>query len=177
LSARSPAAAVEEFLTPVRRALSCIVREHATLRGGFDPKSAISVVTLNKYKAQPARLYHPSRSLGLFASLQYRHTQSDGGIWRAEPAGYLFEVVDRDEQTVLAYHWHPFSRVRRPHLHVGSQSLVKGSILVKAHFPTPELSYPSLVRSVIEELGIVHIREDWAEVLDAAERAIEELLR
>jgi hypothetical protein len=175
LSARSPAAAVEAFLLPHRRAFSCIVGEHATLRGGFNPKLPVNVLALNN--GLPARLYHPDRSAHLIAAIHYKHSPTKTG-WCVETAGYILEVVNKDDQRIIGYHWHTNtarSPIMWPHVHVGPADVAPKSFLARAHLATHTVSLPGFVREAIEQLRVTGIRDDWPALLAQAQADIDSM--
>lgn len=85
---------------------------------------------------------------------------------------YFYELLDREQRGILAYHWHPHgpSPITYPHLHVGGQTAPVG--LIQAHLPTGRISLVDVVRMTISEFGVTPLRADWQSVLDRAEREL-----
>jgi hypothetical protein len=90
--------------------------------------------------------------------------------WRISARAYDYELQSSSGELVWSYHWHPTSRMRRPHIHLGRTQLRDDAVLsYKAHHPTERMSLESIVRTCITEYDVRPLREDWAKVLDLRE--------
>jgi hypothetical protein len=80
-------------------------------------------------------------------------------------AGWVYEIRSGSGTLILAFHWHPSSgRVTWPHLHAyGAHDFVE---LYKLHPPTGPVTAGSIVRFLIEGLGVLPRRPNWQAVLD-----------
>lgn len=86
----------------------------------------------------------------------------------------MYQVIDTDETEVIAFHWHPtgVSRVRDPHLHLSSKlrpvpigRAGDEAPLASMHVPTGFVPLADVVRFLIDEFGIIPLRDDWHTVL------------
>ena len=93
-----------------------------------------------------------------------------------ERQSYFYEIsIDGNNlQELIAFHWDrepPGSTGRSdPHLHVGPAVLRKGSSFTiddfhKLHIPSSHIRFPSVIRFLIEELGVEPLRSNWDEIL------------
>jgi hypothetical protein len=94
-------------------------------------------------------------------------------------SGYLYdvtEVLEHGERAeILAYHWNPESTGGDPgwpHMHVYGNRQIHGRHLSKMHLPTGRVNLHDLIRLLIPEFSVVPRRDDWVEVLNAAEQAL-----
>ena len=88
------------------------------------------------------------------------------GWWEARVVGWVYGVLDGTGTPILAFHWHPHGsgRVTWPHLHAyGVHELVE---FHKLHPPTGTVTISSVVRFLIEDLGVQPHRPDWQAILD-----------
>ncbi|MGH2561244.1 MAG: hypothetical protein ACRDJH_19415 [Thermomicrobiales bacterium] len=109
--------------------------------------------------------------------LDYVTRAVDVGTDRFEVSivGYNFEILDTEEQEILAYHWHPvsISPVAHPHLHLTHRArpfeLSSGRriALAEVHISTGFLTLADIVRLLITEFDVEPRRSDWAAVLEA----------
>jgi hypothetical protein len=110
---------------------------------------------------------------------------AERGPWAVTTLGYTYELLDKNEQRIVAYHWHPDLSIPAtypafPHLHIGrvfahpglpADFRVHASALVRAHLPTERISIESILRLAIRELGVEPLDERWEHVLDETEAA------
>jgi hypothetical protein len=94
---------------------------------------------------------------------------------------YAYELLDREDNEVLVYHWHPegASGITYPHLHLSSQvspialapihpNRVPATVdYDELHIPTGRVLVEDLVRMLIERLDVRPLRRDWQAVLGA----------
>ena len=100
--------------------------------------------------------------------------EGEHGPWRVSTAGWIYEVADADDNLIVAFHWHPdgHGRVTWPHIHAyGAHDTVE---MHKLHPPTGRVSIESVVRFLIEDLGLVPRRADWPAILERNERLFRE---
>ena len=78
----------------------------------------------------------------------------------------MYELQTASGELVWSYHWHPTTRVERPHMHLGHTQLATDAVLSdKAHHPTDRVSLESIVRACITEYGVEPMKEDWENTL------------
>ena len=87
------------------------------------------------------------------------------GTWKVSTTEYFYALDDSGDQEIIAYHWHPDSDVKFPHLHIGPGARAGRVELHKAHIPTGRVALEDLLRMAITEFGVEPHRDDWAEVL------------
>jgi len=94
---------------------------------------------------------------------------------RAEITGYSYRIGygEGGSRELLGYHFDPFNQEsgsHEPHLHVGRTAyrpLLTGRLqdFHKRHIPTGHVSFPSVVRFLIEELGVEPVKPGWERLL------------
>jgi hypothetical protein len=93
------------------------------------------------------------------------------GEWKAQTAGYLYQIRQRAGPELIAFHWHP-GRIGLPdfpHLHLEASST--DVLSRKAHIPTGLVTLAACVRFLIDELDVRPLRTDWQRLLDEADQA------
>ena len=161
MAGKTPRQAVENFLAPIRQAVSCIT--HSFVISGFDPdNSRPQVLTINN--GDPVKLIS-TPTFYLTVQMQYRVVEAKGerGPWKVTTAGYNYSVQDRLEKELFAYHWHPWMQPTYPHLHLCPASGV--NILRKIHLPTARISIEDVLQLLIAQFKVKPIRHDWKRVL------------
>jgi hypothetical protein len=168
--------AVDNFLQPLQRAVSCVTRTVLLAGGGYYPRTSPHVVTLGD--GGPVRLSADSH-LSLSVTHHYRvveDSEPHRGPWKVSSSGYLYSLEDGDGREIISYHWHPTerSRITSPHLHLGAGAKVGYSHLVTAHLPTGRIALEQILRLAITELDVQPLRADWEQILNSTQQAYEE---
>jgi len=161
LAGKTPKQAVENFLAPIRRALSCITRSFVI--SGFDPNSSKPhVLTINNGDAVKL---NSTPILYVTVQMQYRVVEAKGdrGPWKVTTAAYNYSIQDRLEKEIIAYYWHPTVKPFYPHLHVCPATGV--NLLRKIHLPTARISIEDVLQLLVEQFKVKPIRQDWKKVL------------
>lgn len=193
MPASSPEAAVDAFLTPLRRTLACIVRGTAIASGARpDRRNTVLHVSEGQDSERPARIRtHGGEGELLFRFAHaYRVVQlpevSDRNRYAVRTASYRYDILDRDEGEVVVFHWEPEGRgsVRTPHLHLsaaapivlpqhpGSRIADRKTHLNRLHLPTGQILVEDVVELLIRDFRAVPLRADWAAVLARSRAAI-----
>ncbi len=175
MSGKSPSQAVEAFLAPLQRAVSCVSR--IPLLVGPDGRRILGKPhTLLWNGGKPVSLKTKNSRIGLELAMRYEivHVPDDPerSPYKVRTSGYLYSIQSADGAEVLSYHWHPFgnSAVSWPHLHIGAVALApEGLITKKAHLPTARISLEQVLGVCIAELGAIALRDDWQQVLADSE--------
>lgn len=159
-------------MEPIKDTLSCVARAKVTLSaGGWGRVGVVHALTVNNN--DPLRLR--GTPLLLRVRMQYEIVRVDetGELpWRCTTHGYDYEVQLSSGEAVVSYHWHPASKTKMPHLHIGRTQLASGAVLShKVHVPTDRVSVESVVRSCITEYGVEPMHDDWDEILTLREGA------
>jgi hypothetical protein len=163
LAGRTPQEAVEDFLEPLREVVGCITDEgFVTRRPGSDGEQQTAA-----FQSGFTILERPSGdALRLELLLRYVIVQAEGerGLWKVSTREYIYEIADERDELVAAYHWHPQSgRITWPHVHVyGARDSLT---LHKLHLPTGCIPVESIVRFLVEDLGVQPLRPNWDEII------------
>lgn len=182
--ANTPRQAVTRYLAPFRAALGCI--QHGTLIT-TDARQPVSdqVYALIVNDGEPLELRrNPSIAFG--GGQLFRIVRDDtiaDGPHRVHTVKYFYAFATDDGQEILNFQWTPEEghlpgRKAFPHLHIG-RGLLGGHAGVfpdtfhKLHVPTGRVSFESIIRFAIEELGVPHLRDDWRAVLDRGQHQFE----
>ena len=180
MTSRTASEAVAAFSAPLLDAARCITDRPLVSTGSAPGDKTPTLVFLPAGQVVPLDSRFGRRSVGL--RIQHLYRVVPVGVrgrnrWTVESVAYIYEVFDRDERELFAYHWDPReaseSWAKFPHLHVsrrlpalpigdGEDSLVLG----KLHFPTEPIAFAALVRLLIRELGVPPRRPDWERILD-----------
>jgi hypothetical protein len=88
------------------------------------------------------------------------------GWWEARIVGWAYGVLDGAGKPILDFHWHPrdSGRVTWPHLH--AHAMHPTVELPRLHPPTGPITVSSIVRFLVEDLGVLPQRPNWQAVLD-----------
>jgi hypothetical protein len=164
LPGRTPRAAIEDFIEPRRSILLC-VSHSGFVPGGSQPGGPYVAFFLGRaVSLRRSRGFDP---LLLRASIDYTIDASTdrAGWWEARTAGWIYDIQSAAGTPITAFHWHPSSgRVTWPHLH--AHGVHESVELHKLHPPTGHVTLSSIVRFLIEDLGVLPRRSDWRAVLD-----------
>lgn len=157
MAAETPSEAANEFLSPLRRALSCITGED--LRGGNQPNRP----TVMEFSAADERGFirlrseHSALEESNFLEFRFIHgyvIAEDAAGWAVHTTQYTYEFQLNNGLEVVSYHYDPrgTSKVKTPHMHV--KSLTRPLPLSRAHFPTGRVSIEDVIRFAITELRV-----------------------
>lgn len=158
---RSPQAARERFLAPLRRSLSCVTSALVYAPAGKRPGD-VEALALSE---DP--LWLRSASVGRIQFLlghEFKVVQEGRKDFRVTTTGYRYHLLDEDDRELIAWHWHPDAGAGYPHIHVPA-----GLVTRKAHIPTGRVSIESVLRFLIDDLRVRPARDDYADVLKESE--------
>ena len=174
MAGASPKHAVESFVKPLQRALSCVTTAVIDRQEGHD-LGITYALTVNG--GAPVRLARVNRraDIAIRIAQQYRIVQAEGdrGPLKIQTVAYMYTVENADGRELFGYHWHPESRspASFPHLHLGAGAMIGRAELQRAHFPTGRVSVEEFLRLVIEAFDVRTHRRDWRAVLQQAQAA------
>jgi hypothetical protein len=80
--------------------------------------------------------------------------------FRCLTKGYWYTVSDSELEEIISWHWHPSSHPS-PHVHV------KGGF--DGHIPSGRVTFESVVRFTIDEIGVTPAHQRWEQVLTEQE--------
>lgn len=170
----SPKQAVQNYVRPLQRALSCVTTAVIDRQGQYD-LGIIYALTVNG--GQPVRVARAARSetIAIRVGQQYRivHSQGERGPLKVQTVAYMYTLEDADGREIFGYHWHPESRspFSFPHLHFEAGAMVGRAELQSAHFPTGRISVEEFLRLVIETFDVKTRRRNWRAVLQQTQAA------
>jgi hypothetical protein len=164
LPGRNRRDARKAFLVPIGQSLSCITRATLLVSEFVNRGEQLEALALSE---DPLKL--KSAVLGSTVQLQLRHQyrivkEKDRRQFHVSTAAYFYRLDDEPGNEIMSWHWHPGVGVDHPHLHVSSNPAGK-----HAHLPTGRVSIESVLRMLIDELGVPALKDDYATVLKRAE--------
>ena len=164
---RTPAEAVNNYVSAANRLVSCITNSVVDVAGGYYLSPIPHDLTINN--GQPLALGGTSNlMLKLLQSYRIADSGEPGNSWAVRVVAYNYVVYDSQHREMLIYHWHPrgHSPISTPHLHLKQGALVNRPELIGAHLPTGPISLESILRLLIRDLAVQPVRTDWESILD-----------
>ena len=177
MAGRTPAAAVNAFLPPLQRALSCV--SDAVFVRSHDSAAPGAVRSMNAPGTGFAPLRGENR-LHLAVAIQYevvRTDDPDRGPWKVSIRKYMYHLVTDDMTEVILFHWHPDgkSAQQSPHLHVGTSQLTPASVVSRrTHVPTGRVALEAVLELLIRDFGVVPLRTDWEAALSESKQRFDQ---
>ncbi|MGH3341953.1 MAG: hypothetical protein ACRDPK_03540 [Carbonactinosporaceae bacterium] len=96
---------------------------------------------------------------------QFRLVEAGRKDWHVSTVAHAYRLNDNAGDELVTWHWHPGLRgVDYPHLHVTG-----GPVGRRAHLPSGRVSIESVLRLLLDDLGVPAKRDDYWQVLDASE--------
>ncbi len=166
---KTPSQAVDAFLRPLDRAISCVSRIPLHADGRSAGKT--HMLTWNNDRPVLLKARHGQIRLELRMGYEIVPAAGERGPWKVATRVCTYSVHASDGADLLTYHWHPATvREHRPHAHVGSAVLrPDAAITRKTHLPTGRTAIETVLRMCIKEFGVQSLREDWEHVLTTSE--------
>lgn len=155
---KSPQEAVDSFLAPLQRALSCISDHVFVHRGGYALETPYAIA-VESFKLRC------ESSLYFDAGLEYqiiKDSRPDYGHYRINTLAYTYILTGEDDKEIFAYQWQPKGKVKTLHLHLAWLGR-------KFHFPTGRISIEQVIRLLITEFKAKPRQQhktDWHRILD-----------
>ena len=160
---RSQHEAVQAFLAPLNLTMSCVTKD-TLVRSADERRPRWGRLSFPDDITVP--LASPHR-LSLKILHLFELTENHGS-WSASTRLYLYHVFAADTE-IIAFHWHPgVTAFDGPHAHF--RHLNHPFPMGKAHIPTGRTSLESVVRLLVDELGVAPTRPDWKAVLSRTEQ-------
>jgi len=173
VAGRTPAEAVNAFIEPLGKAVSCLTNAVVNVGGGYHPSPEPHVLALNDGVAIPI-----STDLFMFVSQHYRIVEDveSRGPWKVTVVGYVYSLRNAARQELISYQWHPTGRspITFPHFHLGPGSRIGDERVARAHLPSGRIAPQSFLRLLITEFGVLPRRADWDAVLTQTQAALAE---
>ena len=180
MAGRTTFEAVQNFLDPLQRALSCVTQEVFSVGGGYHASPANTpqqrhVLTLHNSPAVLGR----DRLFALDLVQHYRVVEDEGarGPWKVSTVAYYYTLtIAATAQEVLGYHWHPQGRsdVTYPHLHLYEGTGTLRHNLRKAHLPTGRIAVEDILRLAITHFLVTPLRKAWETILAETQDAFQQ---
>lgn len=168
---RTPAAAVDAFVDPLKTALACVARGHITL----SPKARSGGGKTSGWTLNGGDGVGVGGGLRLTAQMHFevldRGASEGDQRFRVATRAYLY-ALETDGGELFAAHWHPTgtSHVDFPHWHFGSVVLSStGVFLERTHFPSPRVSFEHFLQLVCQVPGVTPLVTDHHERLTQLE--------
>ena len=115
---------------------------------------------------EPLRLRSaPIGTVQLRLRQRFRVVRDGPTRFHVSTESYFYRLDDATGRELAAWHWHPGQLVDYPHAHVTCDTLTSA-----AHLPTGRVSIESVLRLLLDDLGVTAKRADYTNVLDEAER-------
>lgn len=181
---RTPHAAIEAFLEPLRAASSCVTRSQwvcSPTKGRVI--GDIHSVILNK--GEPVSFKIPGGRIALEASIKFtvieREVDDRGqpvgpsGRYKVSTRGYMYSVSSTDDTEQIAWHWHPggASDVEFPHCHIGTAALSPDALIKrKDHIRTGRMSFESVLYNLLQ-WGVTPLNLNYDEILVSNQAAFD----
>lgn len=181
---RTPRAAIEAFMEPLRAASACITMTQwvcSPIKG--QPEGEIHSVTLNR--GDPVSFKIPDDRILLEASIKFTVIRQERDVFgqpvgssdrfKVSTRGYKYTVKSSDDAEQIAWHWHPggASDARFPHAHIGTAALNPDALLTRRdHLRTGRMSFESVVFNVIQ-WGVTPRNLNYEEILEANQAAFD----
>lgn len=189
----TPYQAVQAYLRPIQRAVSCLVQAKVSAQNPPSGWSRQKIVEASfpmvLADGEPVRL-RPKPGSDRFAfamrqryQLQYVPDDPDRGPWKVQTLDYeyaIYHVIEGVLKELLTYHYHPSSdrsRVKRPHLHLRSAAGVI-PVLAAGHYPTGRVSLEEVVWMLLNDqdnqFGVRPLANNWRAILQSGLEAFEQ---
>jgi len=162
----TPSAAVDAYVAPLQRSISCVTRALLGVAAGRYVSEKPHILTLLNGAERLSRGERPG--LVLSVSQQYQIVTFESR-YRVHTLSYAYKLDDADDgHEIMAYHWHPqqYQAVQYPHLHLSYGARIGRDEFQKAHVPTGRIALEDFIQFLIEAFDVVPIREDWRDVIN-----------
>lgn len=184
MSGRTANEAFENYIHPLRDALTCVTQHrltpqvHQRLRA--DKELAVA---LNSTRSVPLQGQY-DLTIRVAQRVRIESVRNDLPArqrYSVAVGAYVYGFATSNGQEVLSFHWVSESpdpvAIRFPHAHIGAaitagQTVLRPSDLHHAHIPTGHISLPAVIRLAISEFGVFPLRRDWDVRLSLSEAAL-----
>lgn len=180
MAGKSPFEAYRNFQDSLNETLSCVTAGRLSVPSvsDFETDFEYSIVLNYGRPVTDLRGYHQLTLSVLQRFVIQMTDDEERGPYKVRTNMYVYQVATRAEEELFAYHWTPeedeyLYRVH-PHLHIGAVSITGDAPIPnfpKLHLPTARVSLESIIRLLIEDLGVRPRRDAWREILTTSEEA------
>lgn len=168
MGGRTEREAVENYVDPIQRALSCVTNAVLGHRGGYYPAPKPHVLT---FAGTDGSVALQGVSLNLAFTQHYSFIPGDARVanvaelpYEVRTVYYAYGLEDRETgHEIFSYHWHPdgVSPVRHPHLHLERGAQIGRRELSEGHLPTGRVALEDVLTFVIEQFHAKPLKRDW----------------
>ncbi|HQR44104.1 MAG TPA: hypothetical protein PLX97_15520, partial [Gemmatales bacterium] len=106
MAGKTPKEAVSNFLDPLSLVVSCFTKSVLRHGGGYDlgELCALAIGEDGRFKPKSQ-----DGNIILSILMQYKIVKVDGdrGPYKVKTASYFYAIENRNQQELVAYHWHP----------------------------------------------------------------------
>ncbi len=171
--------AVQKYVEPLQRAVSCISKSVLGVSGGYRVGDTPHSLTFGD--GLPQKLKGPNVYLSIVHKYRIVRDDTPGrGPWRVTIDHYVYTIrrspssdSSSKHEKLISYQWHPNpqGRYNYPHLHLYPDSIVgspseAAKLSSKSHIPTGRVAMEDIIRFVITQLNVQPLRKDWEKVLN-----------
>jgi hypothetical protein len=172
----SPREAVQAFLEPVRRAVSCVTPGVLVFSKNPGLGQITSATVEGGSPVRVASSHYDFLHLELTLNFKVIEDEDDRGPYRCTSLGYVLSLSDAKQAELVSFHWHPFSEVASDvgtHVHLGEAYVAQKNRL---HIPTPRISVEEFLRLAIDSFGAHALvpEEVWRSALNDSQAVHEE---
>ena len=170
MAGNSPYKAVQNFLDPLKEAISCITNSvivQTAARGSYELDAKYALYVGNQ--TTPMFSVSGSSDLLVETSMNFRiirDNRPNMGPFRVTITAYNYMIMDAEETEILAYHWHSEAGLTYPHLHV--TKLGK-----KYHLPTGRVSLEQVIRLLLNDFQVQPRKQHWSKILNRTQTIFE----
>ena len=94
MAGRTPPEAVQNFLDPLQKSLSCLTRTVVNVRGGYYAPRPHALVLGDSSSTR--LLSNPAGYLSVFQNYRVVEDEGDRGPWKVSIVSYLYSLGDED---------------------------------------------------------------------------------
>jgi hypothetical protein len=172
----TPRKAVQNFLSPLQLALSCVTRAQIATDGDYGTGSEHMWVGA---AGEPFTVTGAGdTSLRARVGQNFRIVIAEGqrGPWKVTTTAYHYTLEDSDGVEIISFQWHPTGSgaLPYPHVHLGHAAAVGRAELKGTHIPTGRVALERVLRFAIEAFKLRPRRADWRDVLFGTRRRFEQ---
>lgn len=143
MAGRTVAEAIDAFVQPIQRALTCFADGKVTT-DSHDPGVSGRLVF---NRGDDVELNGPGR-VHLSVLMHYRLVHLNepvvrGKPWKVSTEGWIYHLSDRDTRPIVEFHWHPEFDILFPHLHISAER-------ERHHYPTGRVLIEDVLNCAIE---------------------------
>jgi hypothetical protein len=172
LAGRTPHEALQNFLTPLTLAISCVTNSQIVQNAGRDgcrlgKTYALAVGKEATFRASADPLIFAEISMQFMLVQVPERDRAQLGRYKVKTIRYRYGVHDHKRREKLSYHWHPGVEVDFPHLHVAD--------LEKCHLPTGRISIEEFIWLLFDGFAVKPKKQhEWEKILATSQQRFKE---